>query len=118
MFALGKAVGEAIASWNSDLNVVVMGTGGLSHQLDGERAGFINKEFDLAFMESLQTNPEWATQYSIHELVEKTGTQGVELLMWLAMRAALGANVKKVHSNYHIPISNTATGVMALEKRG
>ena len=118
VFALGKAVGEAIASWNSDLNVVVMGTGGLSHQLDGERAGFINKEFDLAFMESLQTNPEWATQYSIHELVEKTGTQGVELLMWLAMRAALGANVKKVHSNYHIPISNTATGVMALEKRG
>ena len=118
VFALGKAVGEAIASWNSDLNVVVMGTGGLSHQLDGERAGFINKEFDLAFMESLQTNPEWATQFSILELVEKTGTQGVELLMWLAMRAALGANVKKVHSNYHIPISNTATGVMALEKRG
>ena len=118
VYALGKAVGEAIASWDSDLNVVVMGTGGLSHQLDGERAGFINKDFDLKFMESLQTNPEWATQYSIHELVEKTGTQGVELLMWLAMRGALstaGSGVRKVHSNYHIPISNTATGVMAME---
>jgi len=119
VYALGKAVGEAIQSWDSNLKVAVMGTGGLSHQLDGERAGFINKEFDLKFMESLQSNPEWATQYSIHELVEKTGTQGVELLMWLAMRGALstaGSGVRKVHSNYHIPISNTATGVMALEK--
>jgi protocatechuate 4,5-dioxygenase beta chain len=118
VYALGKAVGEAIQSWTSDQKVVVLGTGGLSHQLDGERAGFINKDFDLKFMESLQSNPEWATQYSIHELVEKTGTQGVELLMWLAMRGALstaGSGVRTVHSNYHIPISNTATGVMALE---
>jgi protocatechuate 4,5-dioxygenase beta chain len=117
VYALGKAVGEAIQSWKSDQKVVVMGTGGLSHQLDGERAGFINKDFDLKFMASLQSNPEWATQYSIHELVEKTGTQGVELLMWLAMRGALstgGCGVRTVHSNYHIPISNTATGVMAL----
>jgi protocatechuate 4,5-dioxygenase beta chain len=118
VYALGKAVGEAIQSWTSDQKVVVLGTGGLSHQLDGERAGFINKDFGLKFMESLQSNPEWATQYSIHELVEKTGTQGVELLMWLAMRGALstaGSGVRTVHSNYHIPISNTATGVMALE---
>ena len=115
-FQLGRAVGDAIRSWNSDLNVAVMATGGLSHQLDGTRAGFINKAFDLEFMDSLISNPEWATQYSIHELVEKTGTQGVELLMWLAMRAALGTGpVKEIHRNYHIPISNTATGVMALE---
>lgn len=115
-FRLGQAVGDAIRSWNSDLKVVVMATGGLSHQLDGTRAGFINKAFDLQFMDSLISNPEWATQYSIHELVEKTGTQGVELLMWLAMRGALGSGaVKEIHRNYHIPISNTATGVMALE---
>ena len=116
--ALGKAVGEAIASWDSDQRVVVIGTGGLSHQLDGERAGFINKPFDLKFMDSLINEPEWATQFSVHELVEKTGTQGVELLMWLAMRGALAtasAGVRRVHSNYHIPISNTATAVMALE---
>ena len=115
-FQLGRAVGDAIRSWNSDLKVAVMATGGLSHQLDGTRAGFINKAFDLEFMDSLISNPEWATQYSINELVEKTGTQGVELLMWLAMRAALGTGpVKEIHRNYHIPISNTATGVMALE---
>ncbi len=118
VYKLGRAVGEAIASWDSDKRVAVMATGGLSHQLDGERAGFINKQFDLQFLDSMETNPEWATQFSDLELVELAGTQGVELLMWLAMRAALtaaGAGVRKVHSNYHIPISNTATGVLALE---
>ena len=118
VYALGKAVGEAIASWDSDKKVAVVASGGLSHQLDGERAGFINKAFDLQFIDSLETNPEWATRFSIHELVEKTGTQGVELLMWLAMRGALstaGARVRRLHSNYHIPISNTATAVMLLE---
>ncbi|MRD46015.1 protocatechuate 3,4-dioxygenase [Caenimonas koreensis DSM 17982] len=114
-YALGRAVGEAIRSWDSDKRVVVVGTGGLSHQLDGERAGFINKPFDLKFMDSLVEDPQWATQFSIHELVEKTGTQGVELLMWLATRAAVGGRVRKVHTNYHIPISNTAAGMMALE---
>ena len=117
-YQLGQAVGEAIRSWDSDKRVVVIGTGGLSHQLDGERAGFINKPFDLKFMESLVHDPEWATQYSIHELVEKTGTQGVELLMWLATRGAVPGFVRKVHTNYHIPISNTAAGMMALEALG
>jgi len=114
-YALGQAVGNAIRAWHSDKRVVVIGTGGLSHQLDGQRAGFINKLFDLKFMDSLVDDPEWATQYSIHELVEKTGTQGVELLMWLATRGAVAGPVRKVHANYHIPISNTAAGMMALE---
>ena len=114
-YRLGEAVGRAIGSWKSDARVVVLGTGGLSHQLDGERAGFINKDFDLAFMESLVSNPKWATQYSIPELVEKTGTQGVELVMWLAARAALPGKVRQVHANYHIPISNTASGLQVLE---
>jgi protocatechuate 4,5-dioxygenase, beta chain len=117
-YALGKAVGEAIQAWNSDKRVVVIGTGGLSHQLDGQRAGFINKPFDLKFMDSLLHDPEWATQFSIHELVEKTGTQGVELLMWLATRGAVPGVVRKVHTNYHIPISNTAAGMMAMESLG
>jgi protocatechuate 4,5-dioxygenase, beta chain len=72
--ALGRAVGEAVACWPGNQRVVMIGTGGLSHQLDGERAGFINKPFDLKFMDTLIAEPEWATQYSIHELVEKTGT--------------------------------------------
>jgi protocatechuate 4,5-dioxygenase beta chain len=113
-YALGRAVGEAITAWDSDKRVVIIGTGGLSHQLDGERAGFINKPFDLKFMQSLVDEPEWATRFSIHELVRQTGTQGVELLMWLATRGAVPGRVRKVHANYHIPISNTAAGLMAL----
>ncbi len=114
-YKLGEAVGRAIRDWDSDARVLILGTGGLSHQLDGERAGFINRDFDLQFMESLVHDPKWATQFSIHELVEKTGTQGVELVMWLAARAALGDRVRQVHANYHIPISNTASGLQALE---
>jgi protocatechuate 4,5-dioxygenase, beta chain len=117
-FKLGQAVGDAIRSWDSDARVLVLGTGGLSHQLDGERAGFINKEFDLAFMDSLVKDPAWSTQYSVDELIEKTGTQGIELLMWVAARAALGTDAnsaRMLHSNYHIPISNTAAGLMLFE---
>lgn len=112
---LGQAVGRAIRSWASDARVMVLGTGGLSHQLDGERAGFINKDFDLKFMDSLVNDPAWATRFSIHELVEKAGTQGIELLMWLATRGALGESARELHRNYHIPISNTASGLMLLE---
>ncbi len=113
--ALGRAVGEAVAAWDGDKRVVMIGSGGLSHQLEGQRAGFINKPFDLKFMQSMVDEPEWAAQYSILELVEKTGTQGVELINWLAARAAAPGPMRKVHSNYHIPISNTAAGMMALE---
>jgi protocatechuate 4,5-dioxygenase, beta chain len=113
-YALGEAIGRAVRSWPGQERVMILGTGGLSHQLDGQRAGFINKAFDLQFMDSLVHDPRWATQYSIHELVEKAGTQGVELLMWLATRAALGEQVSRVHQNYHIPISNTASGLMVM----
>ena len=116
-YKLGQAVGRAIRSWDADQRVVVMGTGGLSHQLDGERAGFINKDFDVKFMDSLLADPAWATKYSITDLVELTGTQGIELLMWLAARGALGEKVTQVHRNYHIPISNTAAGLMVMESR-
>lgn len=114
-YKLGEAIGRAVASWDSDARVVIIGTGGLSHQLDGQRAGFINKAFDLQFMQSLVSDPAWATRFSIHELVEKVGTQGIELLMWLATRAALPGQARLLHSNYHIPISNTAAGLMLME---
>lgn len=114
-YALGEQIGNAVRAWDADKRVLILGTGGLSHQLDGERAGFINKPFDLEFMDSLTKNPKWATQFNTHELVEKSGTQGVELLMWLATRAALGKGAREVHRNYHIPISNTAAGLMVLE---
>ncbi|MCK9381396.1 MAG: class III extradiol dioxygenase family protein [Sulfuritalea sp.] len=114
-FKFGQAIGRAIESWDSDARVVVIGTGGLSHQLDGQRAGFINKEFDLMFMEKLISDPLWVTRYSIPDLVELTGTQGVELLNWLTARGALLGEVAKVHANYHVPISNTASGLLCME---
>ena len=117
-YKLGQAIGRAIEDWNSDAKVLVLGTGGLSHQLDGERAGHINKEFDLQFMASLVgDDPQWATRLSINELVRQAGTQGIELLMWLAARATLSGKVSELHRNYHIPISNTAAGLMLLENR-
>jgi protocatechuate 4,5-dioxygenase, beta chain len=117
-YKFGRALGRAIESYGEDLRVVVLGTGGLSHQLDGPRAGFINKAFDAMCMEKLVGEPEALTRYSIDDLVEQAGTQGVEVVNWLIARAALGGAVSKVHSNYHVPISNTASGLMVLENRG
>ncbi|TDK51566.1 class III extradiol dioxygenase family protein [Antarcticimicrobium luteum] len=111
----GKALRRAIQSYPEDLKVVVLGTGGLSHQLDGERAGFINKEFDQYCMEKIVDDPEALTKISRMELVEKAGAQGTEFLMWMMMRGALGDKVVRRHSNYHIPISNTGAGTMLLE---
>lgn len=113
--AFGKALGAAIESYPKDLRVVLIGTGGMSHQLDGTRAGYINKEFDQLCMEKLVDEPEALTRFSIHDIVRLGGTQGTEIVMWLVMRGALKPRVKKVHSSYHIPISNTAAGVMVLE---
>lgn len=112
---LGQAIGRAIESYPEDAKVVVVGTGGLSHQLDGERAGFINKEFDLMCMDKIVDDPEALARYSIHELVELAGSQGPEFIQWLIMRGALTGKVKKLHSNYHIPISNTGAGLLLLE---
>jgi protocatechuate 4,5-dioxygenase beta chain len=114
-YSLGQAIGKAIESWDTDARVVIIGTGGLSHQLDGKRAGFINKEFDLMFMEKLISDPLWITRYSIEDLVELTGTQGVELLNWVVARGTLQGEVIMKHSNYHVPISNTASGLMVME---
>ena len=114
-YKLGQAVGRAIESYPDDLGVVLIATGGLSHQLDGERAGYINKKFDLMCLDKIVADPLALAKYSIHDLVEHAGTQGVELIMWLVMRGALAGKVAKVHSHYHIPVSNTAAGLVVLE---
>jgi protocatechuate 4,5-dioxygenase beta chain len=113
---LGEALGRAIESWSADERVVVLGTGGLSHQLDGRRAGFINKPFDLFCLEKIVHEPELLARYSIRELVALAGTQGPELVQWLVMRGALGTAVRALESNYHVPISNTGSGLLLLEK--
>jgi protocatechuate 4,5-dioxygenase beta chain len=95
--------------------VLVLGSGGLSHQLDGKRAGFINKQFDLWCLDKLVGDPAQLAGYSTLKIVEEAGTQGVELLNWIAMRGALTGRVSKVHGNYHVPISNTASALLVLE---
>ena len=112
---LGQAIGRAIEAYDENANVLILGTGGLSHQLDGTRAGFINKSFDLMCLEKIVNDPEALARYSVLDLVELAGSQGVELLNWIVMRGALTGRVSRVHRNYHIPISNTATGLLVLD---
>jgi protocatechuate 4,5-dioxygenase beta chain len=114
---LGRSVGGAIESYNGDLKVLIVGTGGLSHQLDGERAGFINRDFDTLCLDKLTADPDALTQYSILDFVEQAGAQGVEFLNWMAMRGALTGRIQELHRNYHIPISNTAAATVVLENR-
>ena len=114
---LGQAIGRAVESWDRDANVLILGTGGLSHQLDGTRAGFINKTFDLMCLDKLAADPKALSAYSVHDVIEQAGTQGIEVLNWIAMRGALTGAVSEVHRNYHIPISNTAAGLLVLENR-
>jgi len=114
-FNLGRAIGRAIRSFEAQARVVVIGSGGLSHQLDGARAGFINRSFDELCLRQLVNDPQALTRYSNVELVELAGTQGVELLTWITARATLEGPVVEVHSNYHIPISNTAAGLLVMQ---
>jgi protocatechuate 4,5-dioxygenase beta chain len=112
---LGRALGKAIASYPEDIKVVIFGTGGLSHQLQGERAGLIDVDFDLECIEKIATDPEWMTQFSNSEIMARAGTEGIETIMWLVMRGALRDNAKVIHKHYHAPISNTGAGVLVLE---
>jgi protocatechuate 4,5-dioxygenase beta chain len=114
-YKFGQAIGRALALFPRDERVVVIGTGGLSHQLDGTRAGFINKTFDRMCIEKIVKDPEFLTHYSIADLIRESGAQGVELLMWLVMRGAMTGSISEVHTSYHVPISNTAAAVMLLE---
>ncbi len=114
-YDFGKSLRKALLSYPDDIKIVVLGTGGLSHQLDGERAGFINKNFDMMCLEKIVNDPEALTKISRHELVREAGAQGTEFLMWMMMRGALGEKVTQLHRNYHIPISNTAAGTLLLK---
>ena len=115
LYKLGQALRKAIDSYPEDLKVVIFGTGGMSHQLQGERAGIIDVEFDLKCMESMISDPDWMADLTTTEIIEKAGTEGVEVIMWLVMRGALNDRVNVIHKHYHVPVSNTAAGVLVLE---
>ena len=114
---LGRSIGRALETYPRDLRVAIVGTGGLSHQLDGTRAGFVNKEFDALCLDKIVAEPEALTRYSIHELVELSGSQGVEFLNWMAMRGALTGQVSELNRNYHIPVSNTAAATVVYDNQ-
>jgi len=114
---LGRSIGRALETYPRDLRVAVVGTGGLSHQLDGTRAGFVNKDFDALCLDKIVAEPEALARYSIHELVELSGSQGVEFLNWMAMRGALTGRVSELNRNYHIPVSNTAAATVVYDNQ-
>ncbi len=120
-FNLGRAIRKAVESYDDDLNVQIWGTGGMSHQLQGARAGLINKEWDNRFLDLLIENPSGLAQIPHIEYVREAGSEGIELVMWLIARGAM-ADVdrpellpKVAHRFYHVPASNTAVGHLILE---
>jgi len=116
-FALGRAIRKAVESFDQDLKVVVFGTGGMSHQLHGERAGLINREWDNKFLDDLTANPQHLVGLPHVEYMRETGAEGIEMVMWLIMRGALDDSVKEVYRFYHVPGSNTAIGNIIIENR-
>ncbi|WIX82218.1 class III extradiol dioxygenase subunit beta [Amycolatopsis carbonis] len=114
-YALGEAIRRAVLAYDEDLDVQVWGTGGMSHQLQGPRAGLINAEFDAAFLDRLTADPEALRKLPHIEYLREAGSEGIEMVMWLIMRGALGEDVKELYRFYHVPASNTAVGHLVLE---
>ena len=114
-FELGKAIRRAVDAYDEDLNVQIWGTGGMSHQLQGPRAGLINQTFDQDFLERIVSNPEELSDMPHIEYMREAGSEGIELVMWLIMRGALNERVSERHRFYHVPASNTAVGHLILE---
>ncbi len=114
-YRLGQAIRKAIQSYDKDLRVVIFGTGGMSHQLQGPRAGLINSAFDKRFLDNLTKDPQANVRIPHLEYLRETGSEGIEMVMWLIMRGALDDEVKEVYRFYHVPASNTALGHIILE---
>lgn len=110
MWKLGQALRRAVESYPEDLNVAIMATGGLSHQVHGERAGFLNEAWDDEFLDLLEKQPETLANMRLAEYAEKGGMEGAEVIMWLIMRGALSTQVKRVHKATYAPsMTNIAT---------
>jgi len=113
-FALGKAIRKAIEAYPEDLKVAMVGTGGLSHQMIGERAGFNNEQWDLEFLDLIDRDPERLARMSLEDFMRLGGNEGAEVIMWLIMRGALSPGARKRHQNYYLPMT-TAMAVALFE---
>lgn len=109
-FRIGQAIRRAVESFDENLNVQIWGTGGMSHQLQGPRAGLINQQFDTDFLNRLASDPEGLAEMPHLDYVQHAGSEGIELVMWLIMRGALDQAVEELHRFYHVPASNSAVG--------
>jgi protocatechuate 4,5-dioxygenase beta chain len=117
-YMLGKAIRKAVESFDRNLRVVIFGTGGMSHQLQGPRAGLINRPFDTNFLDKFTTDPHSLVRLPHLDYVREAGSEGIEMVMWLIMRGALSDDAKEVYRFYHVPASNTAVGHLILENPG
>ncbi len=113
-YALGQSIRRAILSYGENLNVQVWGTGGMSHQLQGARAGLINREFDTSFLDNLTADPALLRTMPHIEYLREAGSEAIELVMWLIMRGAMGERADELYRFYHVPASNTAVGHLVL----
>ena len=113
-YRLGQALRRAIESYEKNINVVILGTGGMSHQLQGKRFGYMNEKFDQWFLDELEKNPEGLAALSHQRIMEEAGAEAVELIMWLVMRGALPPQAKRVHRHYYAPMT-TGMGLITFE---
>jgi protocatechuate 4,5-dioxygenase, beta chain len=113
-FKLGRALRRAVESYEKDLKVIVMGTGGMSHQLQGKRFGYMNEAFDQMFLDQLEKDPQRLAELSHQELMEQAGAEAVELIMWHVMRGALSPNARLIHKHYYAPMT-TGIGLITFE---
>ncbi len=116
-YNLGKALRKAIDSFDKDITVVIFGTGGMSHQLQGERAGLVNRDFDTEFLDKLTKSPKDLTKLSHTEYLRESGSEGIEMIMWLIMRGAMDDELDEIYRFYHVPVSNTGYGLLILENK-
>jgi hypothetical protein len=114
-FMLGHAIRRAVESYSGAERVLVVGTGGLSHQLQAGRAGLVNPEFDERFLDLLVGDPEEAARIKHVEYLRDAGSEGIEMVMWLVMRGALTTAVRPTYRSTHLPTSNTHHGLLVLE---
>jgi protocatechuate 4,5-dioxygenase beta chain len=114
-YQLGKAIRKAVEAFPQDIKVAVIGTGGMSHQLQGERAGLVNPDFDIAFLDDLTQNVERLVNIPHVDYLREAGSEGAELVMWMVMRGALDDDAKEIYRHFHVPASNTAAGLIILE---
>ena len=116
-YALGQAIGRAIGTFPTDDKIAVFGTGGMSHQLAGARAGYITPTFDKWFLEAIETDPQALAALSREDYIRQAGSEGIELIMWLIMRGAMDDTIRRVHETYHVPASNTAAALALFDNR-